>query len=157
MVGRLVEQQEARLGGEGLGQEAAALQAARQVVEGAVFGQAEAGDQVVDTQIFLPVFRPVVVPEPRGDDVPDGAGEGFRYLLGEAGDADTFGDGDRAGIGGGLAGGDAHEGGLAGSVTTEQTDAFAFLDLEVEVVQDGRAAEADIDVEETEEGHCPEM
>jgi hypothetical protein len=25
------------------------------------------------------------------------------------------------------------------------------------VIQDGRAAEADIDVEETEEGHCPEM
>ena len=157
VVGRFVEQQEAGLGGEGLGEEAAALEATREGVELAILGEAEAGDQVVDAQVLLPVFRAVVVPEARGDDVADGAREGFRDLLGQAGDADAFWDGDRAGVGCGLAGGYAHEGGLAGAVTTEQTDAFAFLDLEVEVVQDGRAAEADIDVEETEEGHCPEM
>jgi hypothetical protein len=157
MIGRLVEQQKTRFGGEGLGEEATALEASGEGVEGAVFGEAEAGDQVVNPEVLLPVLGEVVVAQARSHDVTDGAGEGFRDLLGEAGDADAFGDGDRARIGGGLAGGDAHEGGLAGAVTAEQADAFAFLDLEVEVVQDGRAAETDIYVEETEKGHCPEM
>ena len=150
VVGRLVEQEQAGLGGQGLGEEAATLEAAGEGVELAVFGEAEAGDQVVDAKVFLPVFRVVVGPDAGGHDVADVAGQAFGDLLGQAGDADAFGDGDRAGIGGGLTGGDAHEGGLAGAVATEQTYAFAFLDLEVEVIQDGRAAEADIDVEETE-------
>ncbi len=157
MVGRLVEEQQAGLGGEGLGEEAAALQAAGEGVEGAVFGEAKAGDEVIDAQVLLPVFGNIVVAEAGSHDVPDVTRQAFRDLLGQAGDADAFGDGHRARIGGGFARGDAHEGGLAGAVTAEQTDAFAFLDLEVEVVQDGRAAETDIDVEETEEGHCPEM
>ena len=60
------------------------------------------------------------------------------------------GDGHRSSVWSGLTGGDAHQGCFAGAISTEQTDPFAFLDLEVQVVQDGRAAEADIDVEETE-------
>ena len=48
VVGRLVEEQQAGLGGEGLGEEAAALQSAGKGVEGPVFGEAEAGDQIID-------------------------------------------------------------------------------------------------------------
>jgi hypothetical protein len=57
---------------------------------------------------------------------------------------------DRARVGLGFAGGDAHQGRFARTVTTHQTDPFAFLNLEVEVVKNGRTAETDIDVEETE-------
>ena len=99
----------------------------------------------------------VITSESGSHDVPDVAREALGDLLSQAGDADAVGDGHRARIGGGFARGDAHEGGLAGAVSAKQTDPFAFLDLEVQVVQDGRAAEADIDVEETEKGHCPEM
>jgi hypothetical protein len=92
----------------------------------------------------------VVGAETGGHDVAHVPREALRDFLGQAGDADTVRDGDRTGVRGGLAGGDTHQGGLAGAISSEQTDPFAFLDLEVQVVQDGRAAEADIDVEETE-------
>ena len=150
MVGRLVEQEQAGLGGQGLGEETAALEAAGKGVELAVFGQAEAGDQVIDAQVLLPVFGNVVGPEAGGHDVADIAWETLGNILGQTGDADAVRDGDRARVRGGLAGGDAHQGRLAGAVTSEQADPLAFLDLKVQVVQDGRAAEADIDVEETE-------
>jgi hypothetical protein len=150
VIGRFVEQEKAWLGGQSLGEEATALEAAGEGVELAVFGEAEAGDQVVDPEVFFPIFGIIVSPDAGSHDIADVAWEALRDLLGQPGDADAVGDGDSTCIRGGLAGGDTHQGRLAGTVSSEQTDAFAFLDLEVQVVQDGRAAEADIDVEETE-------
>ena len=134
MVSRLVEEEQARLGSEGLGEETATLQPAGKVVKGPIFGQAEAGNQVIDPKVFFPVLRVVIVPEARGHDIADVTGEAFRDFLGQAGDADIIGNCDRPGIGGGLAGSDTHQGGLAGAVTAQKTDPFAFLNLEVQVV-----------------------
>jgi hypothetical protein len=150
VIGRFVEQQQAWLGGEGLGEEAAALEAAREVIELTVLREAEAGNQVVDPEVFFPIFRMVVGAETGGHDVAHVAREALGNLLGQAGYADAVRDGDRTRVRGGFARGDAHEGGLAGTISAEQTDPLTFLDLEVEMVKDGRAAEADIDVEETE-------
>lgn len=150
VVGRLVEQQQAGLGGEGLGQQAAALKASREVVEGPVLRQAEAGDQVVDADVLFPIFGDVVCAQAGGHDIADVAGEVFGDFLGQARDADAVGLGDGARVGRVFAGRDAHERGLAGPVTAEQADAFTFLDLEVEVVENGWAAETDVDVEQTE-------
>ena len=119
VIGRLVEQEKARLGGQGLGEEAAALQAAGEVVELAVFGEPQAGDQVVDPEVFFPIFRMVVGAETGGHDITNIAREALRDFLGQAGDADPVGDGHRARVGGGLAGGDTHQGGLAGAISTE--------------------------------------
>ena len=44
VISRLVEEQQSGLGGEGLRQETAALEPAREVIEGPVLGQAEAGN-----------------------------------------------------------------------------------------------------------------
>ena len=153
MVGRFVEQQQTGLGGEGAREEAAALEAAGEGVERPVLGQAEARDQVVDAEVLLPVLGEVIGAEAGGHDVADVAREILGDLLGQPGDADPVRDRDRPRIGGGFPGGDAHEGRLAGAVAAQQADPLAFLDLEVEVVEHGRTAEADVDIEETEQGH----
>ena len=153
VVRRFVQEEEGGLGGQGPGEEAAAFQAPGEVVEGAVLGEAEAGNQVVDAEILLPVLRQVVGPEAGGDDLSHRARQMVGNLLGQAGDADSFRDGDRARVGGGLAGGQAHEGRLARPIATQQADSLPFLDLQVEVVEDGGTAEADVDIEQAEQGH----
>src|SRR5262249_8550082 len=60
---------------------------------------------------------------------------------------------DVAGVGLHLAGDDAHEGGLARAVASEQADALAGVDLEVDLVQDRRSAEAEVHVEQAEKRH----
>ena len=77
--------------------------------------------------------------------------------MGQARDADAVGLRNCAGVRGAFTRRDTHERGLPSPVTAEQADAFAFLNLEVEVVENGRAAETDVDVEQTEKSHCPEM
>jgi hypothetical protein len=76
--------------------------------------------------------------------------------LGEARDADAIGLRDCAGVREAFTRRDAHERGLPSAVTAEQADAFPFLNLEVEVVENGRAAETDVDVEQTEKSHVAE-
>ena len=118
MVGRLVEQQEAGFGGESPREEAAALEASGEGVECPVLGQAEARDQVVDAQVLLPVLGEVIGAEAGSHDVADVARQVLGDFLGQPGDTDPVRDRDRTRVGGGFTGGDAHQGGLAGAVTT---------------------------------------
>lgn len=87
------------------------------------------------------------------DNVGDGALEALRHLLGKLRNFGARRDDALAVIGGDLAGKDAHERSFAGAVTAQEADALAFVDRAGDVVEQWRAAEADAEVVEANEGH----
>ncbi len=90
-----------------------------------------------------------------GDEIVHGALEVLRHLLHEAREVGAGLAEDLAAVGLYVARDQLHEGGFAGAVATDQADAFARIDLEVDVVENGGATEGVREIEETEKGHEP--
>jgi len=156
VVGRLVEQQQVGLRGQGAGEQGAALQAAGEGGEFLRGRQADGVDQVLDPNVALPLLLMVVVigPQAGGDDVMHRAREVGRDFLGEPAVDRAGRPEDVARVGLHVAHDDLHEGGLARAVAPEQAHALARIDLEVDFFQDRGAAEVEADVEQIEQrGH----
>ena len=156
MVGRLVEQQQVGLPGQGAAEQRPALQPARQRAELRPGRQLQPLPQLLHPHLPLPVLLvPGVGPEPGGDDVVHRARHVRRHLLRQPGEDRPRLAEDLARVGFQLARDDAHQGGLARAVAAEQADAFARIDLEVDRFEDRGAAEVQADLEEGQERHEP--
>ena len=144
MVGRLVEQHDVRLGRQGARQSGTAGLAARQVMRLHVLGQAQGVETHGD---------PVGIvgrTEARGDIGADRLEVAEIRLLrqvaqGRAGLQEDF-----AAVGLDLSGGDLHQGRLARAVATDQRDALAGQDVQLDAGQERRAAEGEADAIEAQ-------
>ena len=85
--------------------------------------------------------------------VDDGVGGVEDGVLAEMADLDGLVDGGGAGVEGELAEEGLEEGGLSGAVVTDQADALAAVDVEVELVEEDALAEGFLDVGEGGDGH----
>jgi hypothetical protein len=83
----------------------------------------------------------------------DRAGDVIRNLLDQPGDDHLRGEDDLAFVGRFLAGDDSHETGLACAVASEQTGAFARLDLEIDLVEKRRVAVFQRDLTKLKQRH----
>ncbi len=153
IVGGFVEQEQVGLRGEGAREEHAALEAAGERGEIGARVDAHAFEEFFEAQLAFPRFLVRNFHKAGGDDVVRGAGDVGGDFLREAGEARAGLARDDAGVGLHLAGNHAHEGGFSGAVAPDEADAFAGVDLEVYVFQDGRAAEGEVDVEQVYESH----
>jgi hypothetical protein len=152
MVGRLVEQEKIRLAGDGAAEEDAALKAAGKSGEFGERIELKAGDEILDAHVNLPVLLMAgdIATHPAGNEVMDVANEILRHLLHEAGEMGAGLAEDLAGIRLHVAGYQFHEGRFARTVAADQTHAFARIDLEIDVVENGSATEGVGEIEETE-------
>ncbi len=153
VVGRLVEQQQVRLAGEGATEERTAFQPAREFLEFGLSCELQMLDEGVHTHIALPILLVLGLPAQAGrDDVDDRAAHVDWNFLVESRENRTGLAEDIARVGFYFTRDDTHEGGFARAIAPEQADAFAGIDLEVDFIQDRRATEAEIHVKQTERG-----
>ena len=147
VVGGFVEEDEVRFAEDGLGQQHAAARAAgeRLKIGGGV--EVETAERLVGFQ------EAAVVVGSGADDVDHAAAQMRRHLLGEAGHVQLGRAGEMSGIRRGFAGEDAQERAFAGAVGAEQTDAIAAFDVQLDVIEQRLAAEAEADTTEGEKGH----
>jgi len=153
MIGRLVEQQDIGLTSQGAGEQDAALQSTGKSGELVIQRKAHIGGEFLDADVGLPFLLVPVGAEAGVDDVENGALDVVRNFLLQAGDDRPGRADDLAVVGCFLAGDEAHEAGLTRAVATEQTDAFAGLDLEVDLVEERRGAVAEGDLAKLKQGH----
>src|SRR5690606_16076349 len=161
MVGGLVQQQDVGFAHQRAGQQHAPLHAARQRLEARLRGQFELLDhlghaavegaavQGLDPRLRL-AHRCHVA---RRDRVEPRAGRVLRHFLGHARHHRARLQAHFAVVGLEFARDQAHQGGLAGAVAADDAHALAGLDRQVHALEQQRAADAEVDALELEEGH----
>ncbi len=88
-----------------------------------------------------------------GDDVEDRPGQVQRHVLGDQGHPEPLLAMDLAAVRGQLAGNQLQQGRFAGAVAPHQAESVPRLDLQVDAVEQGRAAEGQGDVAQGNQGH----
>ena len=139
VVGGLVQQQDVGMAGQGPGQQDAALHAAREGAEVGAGLQLQAGED----GLYLVPDASLASADAGSHQMEGRPLQSRRDLLGQAGDAHVLLKVDVAGVRGQLSAHELHEGGLAGAVAAEQTDALALVQVQLDAVQERRTAEAE--------------
>ena len=93
--------------------------------------------------------------QPAGDHVEHAAARVLRYFLLQPRDPAAAFDPHLAVIGPEVAGQQFQQGRLAGAVAADQGDALAGIDGKVDVFQQQRAADAEVDALQGDQGHAP--
>ena len=119
--------------------------------------------QPVQHPFHLLVAAPAVAPSsvvggqpravPAGDDIEDRTGQPLRHVLGDQRHLQPLLAVDLAAVGRQLAGDQLQQGRLAGAVAPQQAEPLARLDLQVDAVEQRRAAEGHADVPQTDQCH----
>ena len=91
--------------------------------------------------------------EPGGDHVEDVALGAMRHFLLQPGDAAAAFEADLAVVGLDFAGQQLEQGRLAGAVAADQGDALARFDRQIDVFEQERAADAEVDIGQGDQGH----
>ena len=159
MIRRLIQQQQIRLTGQRTSQQHATFQTARQRPELRRGCELQFLDEVIDAHVALPVFLVLALgTQPRRDDVGHRANNVRRHFLRESREQRAGLAKHRARVGLNLARDGFHQRGFARAVASDQTQAFARIDLEIYLVQDRRTTKAEINIKETEQRHkCPNV
>jgi hypothetical protein len=151
MVGGLVQQEQIGLGRQRPPEQGFALQTARQLGEILVGVELELLQEVFDEDLPLPVlFVGTGRTHAGSHQIVDGTDHITRDLLGQAGRDRGFGAEDRAGVGLHLARDHPKEGRFARPIAADQAEALAFINLQIDFIEDGGTAEAEADVEKAE-------
>ena len=153
MVCWLVQQQDIGLSGKRAGQQDTALQPAGKTLKLLFGGQVHFLHQLFDADIGLPLLLGSPHAESRMDHLEDRSLDSLRHLLGQAGQDDAVRLSDLSLLRFLLAGDDAHDAGLAGTITSHKTDALARIDLEVNLIKERSVGVAEGNAAELEKGH----
>ena len=153
MVRRLIEQQQLRLLHQSARQQHATLLSRRQCRELMIHRQPHALEQPLDAVVALPVIMHFVRATLALDHGAHRALQSRRHFLPKTGE-------NRAGLAENLADirvqfarDDLHQRGLARTVTADETYAFAAVNLEIDLIEQRRATEAQGDIKKTDNGH----
>ena len=153
VVGRLVQQEDIGLSHQGAGQQDASLQSSGKTLELFLRRQVHLLHQILHTDIGLPILLGAADAEAGMDHLENRPRDPIRHFLGKPREDDSVRLGDLAFLRFLLAGDDAHDAGLAGSVAPHQTDALARIDLKVDLIEQWSVGVAEGDAAELEKGH----
>ncbi len=185
MVGRLVQQQHIGFAHQRLRQQHAPLHAAGQRGEVGVSGQFQLGQHLFDAPVQIPAVlcfdlmlhvaqrleigrrvqlvqqmviarqQPAKIAQPFGHHIEHAAGGVLRYLLRHARHHDAVLDAHFAIVGMQLAGDQFHQGGFAFAVATDDADTLVRLDRQIDVFEQERAADTEVDALQLDKRHPP--